>query len=63
VDREPLTLPTVLGWTLAGFLGLVIVLETVALTLMAVFFSVPLAVAVPIVVAAIALAIVRYARR
>jgi hypothetical protein len=56
-------LPTVLGWTLAGFLGLVILLETVALTVMAVFISVPLAVAVPIVVAAGALLIVRNARR
>ena len=52
-----------LGWTLAGFLGLVIVLETVALTVMAVFVSVPLAIAVPIVVAAAALLIVRFARR
>ena len=63
VEREPRTLPTVLGWTLAGFLGLLIVLETVALTVMAVFISVPLAIAVPVVVAAVALLIVRYARR
>ena len=63
MDRESRTLPTVLGWTLAGFLGLVILLETVALTLMAVFISVPLAIAVPIVVAAAAVGIVRYARR
>ena len=63
VDQGPRTLPTVLGWTLAAFLGLVIVLETVALTVMAVFVSVPLAIAVPILVAAIALLIVRYARR
>jgi hypothetical protein len=53
----------VLGWTLAGFLGLVILLETVALTVMAVFVSVPLAIAVPILVAVAALLIVRFARR
>jgi hypothetical protein len=63
VDRERRTLPTVLGWSLVGFLGLVILLETVTLTVMAVFISVPLAIAVPIVVAAIALLIARSARR
>ena len=55
--------PTALGWTLAGFLCLVIVLETVALTVIAVFISVPLAIAGPFVVAALALLIVRDARR
>ena len=63
MDRETRTLPTVLGWTLAGFLGLVIVLETVALTVMAVFVSVPLAIAVPIVVAVVVLLVARFARR
>jgi hypothetical protein len=56
-------LATVLGWTLAGLLALVVLLETLALTVMAVFISIPLAIAVPIVVAAVALLIVRYARR
>ena len=63
MEREPRTLPTVLGWTLAGFLGLVILLETVALTVMAVFVSVPLAIAAPLLVAGIVLLIVRYSRR
>ena len=52
-----------LGWSLAGFLCLVILLETVALTVIAVFIAVPLAIAVPFVVAALALLIVWDARR
>ncbi len=52
-----------LGWTLAGFLGLVIVLETIALTVIAVFIAVPVAIAVPFVVTALALLIVWDARR
>jgi len=53
----------VLGWSLAGFLCLVILLETVALTVIAVFIAIPLAIAVPFVVAALALLIVWDARR
>ncbi|UOY00248.1 hypothetical protein [Blastococcus sp. PRF04-17] len=52
-----------LGWLLAGFLCLVILLETVALTVIAVFISLPLAIAVPFVVGALALLIVWDARR
>jgi len=61
--EERRSVPKALGWTLAGFLCLVIVLETVALTVIAVFISVPLAIAGPFVVAALALLIVRDARR
>jgi hypothetical protein len=63
VEREPWTAGSVLGWVLVGVLCLLIVLETLALTVIAVFFSVPLAIAVPLVVAAIGLLIVRDARR
>jgi Flp pilus assembly protein TadB len=61
--EERRTVGRALGWTLAGFLCIVILLETIALTVIAVFVSVPLAIAVPFVVAAIALLIVRDARR
>ena len=63
MEQHTRSLPRALGWTLAGFLCLVILLETIALTVIAVFISVPLAIAVPIVVAALALLIVRDARR
>ena len=63
VEENGRSVPRTLGWTLAGFLCLVILIETIALTVIAVFISVPLAIAVPLVVAAIAVLIVRDARR
>jgi Flp pilus assembly protein TadB len=63
VETRERRLPRALGWALAGFLCIVILLETIALTVIAWFIAIPLAVAVPLIVAAIALVIVRGARR
>ena len=63
VEQRDRGLSKTAGWALAGFLCIVILLETLALTVIAWFISTPLAVAVPLVVAAIALLIVRDARR
>jgi Flp pilus assembly protein TadB len=63
VEEQTGSVPRALGWALAGLLCIVILIETVALTVMAVFVAIPLAIAVPLVVAAIAVLIVWDARR
>ena len=54
---------SVLGWTAIGFLVLVILVETLVLTTMALLIAVPLAIAVPLVVVVAVVLIALYARR
>jgi Flp pilus assembly protein TadB len=63
MDRDERTLLSGLGWLTVGLLGVVVLVETVVLTIVAAFISVPLAIAVPCAVAVVFVLVGRSARR